>query len=356
MRNLAIVVAGTLCLKLFVFGTQSSAQERDESMKLIEVRKIWDKAPHNAFTDLVRFRDRWFCVFREGERHPPSPDGALRVISSADGMQWESEVLIRFTPKGFSDLKPKVLPTGSDMDLRGAKICITPDGRLMLHSALVYNEGHDLQTLAWFSKDGKTWGQAVLIGEHQYWLWRVTWHRGIAYGTGRIRDQRVPRLYKSTDGSHFEVIVKDKDFFPHVPGAGEGTLRFLADDTAFCLLRPAHLGLARPPYTRWEWKELGASFGGPNMIQLPDSRFVAVVRLSDPDYENKARPGSWKHRTALCWLDPKAGTLTEFLALPSGGDTSYAGLVLHDGLLWISYYSSHEGKTSIYLAKVKIDK
>ena len=353
MRDLAMVVAGTLCLALFAFATQSSAQQRDQSMKLIEVRKIWDEAPHNAFTDLVRFGDRWFCVFREGKGHA-SPDGALRVISSADGMKWESEALIRFTLKGFSDLKPKVLPKGSCMDLRDPKICITPDGRLMLNSALVYNDRHDLQSLVWFSKDGKTWGQAVLIGEHQYWLWRVTWHGGIAYGVGRIADRRVPRLYKSTDGSHFKVLVKDKDFFPHVPGPSEGTLRFLADDTAFCLLRlnnmpgsktdHAHLGVARPPYTRWAWKDLGARIGGPNMIRLPDGRFVAGVRL----YDKKAR-------TALCWLDPKAGKLRESLALPSGGDTSYAGLVLHDDLLWVSYYSSHEGKTSIYLAKVKID-
>jgi hypothetical protein len=40
--------------------------------------------------------------------------------------------------------------------------------------------------------------------------------------------------------------------------------------------------------------------------------------------------------------------------LPSGGDTSYAGMVIHDGLLWLSYYSSHQGKTSIYLARLKV--
>ena len=40
------------------------------------------------------------------------------------------------------------------------------------------------------------------------------------------------------------------------------------------------------------------------------------------------------------------------LTLPSGGDTSYAGMVWHNDLLWVSYYSSHEGKTSIYLAKI----
>ena len=42
------------------------------------------------------------------------------------------------------------------------------------------------------------------------------------------------------------------------------------------------------------------------------------------------------------------------LALPSGGDNSYPGMVWHDNLLWMSYYSSHEGRTSIYLAKVKL--
>jgi hypothetical protein len=30
--------------------------------------------------------------------------------------------------------------------------------------------------------------------------------------------------------------------------------------------------------------------------------------------------------------------------------------VQHDGLLWVSYHASHEGKTSIYLARVEIPK
>ncbi|OQB35591.1 MAG: hypothetical protein BWY09_02248 [Candidatus Hydrogenedentes bacterium ADurb.Bin179] len=55
---------------------------------------------------------------------------------------------------------------------------------------------------------------------------------------------------------------------------------------------------------------------------------------------------------ALGPLTPEA--YTPVLELPSGGDTSYPGLVWYDGLLWVSYYASHEGKTSIYLAKVKL--
>ena len=44
------------------------------------------------------------------------------------------------------------------------------------------------------------------------------------------------------------------------------------------------------------------------------------------------------------------------LRLPSGGDCSYPGMVVYDGLLWMSYYSSHEGKTSIYLARIRCNR
>ena len=129
----------------------------------------------------------------------------------------------------------------------------------------------------------------------------------------------------------------------------ETSMLFLADDTCLCLLRQdgkpsnGYLGTSRPPYTQWTWKQLDRKIGGPHMIRLADGRLLAAVRLYDKPV-----------RTSLCWLDADKGTLSEALRLPSGGDTSYAGLVWHDGLLWVSYYSSHEGKTAIYLAKVKV--
>ena len=35
--------------------------------KIISVKEIWDEGKHNAFTDLIRFHDRWWCTFREAE-------------------------------------------------------------------------------------------------------------------------------------------------------------------------------------------------------------------------------------------------------------------------------------------------
>jgi hypothetical protein len=46
--------------------------------------------------------------------------------------------------------------------------------------------------------------------------------------------------------------------------------------------------------------------------------------------------------------------MTKLARLPAGGDTSYPGLVWRNNMLYVSYYSSHEDKTSIYLAKVRI--
>jgi len=57
-----------------------------------------------------------------------------------------------------------------------------------------------------------------------------------------------------------------------------------------------------------------------------------------------------RYRTVLARLT--GASYEPVLTLPSGVDTSYPGLVWHDGLLWISYYSSDEGKASIYLAEI----
>ena len=303
-----------------------------QAAELVEVTRIWDAAPHNAFTDLVRFNNDWFCVFREGKAHV-SPDGALRIITSPDGRSWTSAALI----------------TDAQGDLRDAKITITPDNQLMLSGAAALQAPAQFkhQSLAWFSKDGKRWSSPVKIGDPDMWLWRTTWHRKTAYGIGYdTAGGKLIRLYKSPDGRTFETLIPD---LFHEGEPNETSMVFQPDDTCLCLLRrdgnpgSGMLGFAKPPYTEWSWKDLRVKIGGPHMLRLPDGRIVAAVRL----YDGGAR-------TSLMWLDPEAGHLTEFLKLPSGGDTSYAGLVWHDQLLWVSYYSSHEGKTSIYLAKVKL--
>lgn len=84
-------------------------------VELLGVKKIWDQAPHNAFTDLVRWNDQFCCAFREGRGHV-STDGRIRVLHSKDADAWASTGLISLD--GY--------------DLRDAHLSVTPDNRLML--------------------------------------------------------------------------------------------------------------------------------------------------------------------------------------------------------------------------------
>jgi hypothetical protein len=189
-----LAVTGFVWFSTTIGGPHSIAADAP-SAEIVSLRKIWDRAPHNAFTDLTRFQDRWYCVFREGKGHV-SPDGALRVITSVDGETWTSAAVI----------------TSPTSDLRDAKITVTDDGRLMLSGAEAITEGATRrhQSLVWFSPDGTNWSAPHEVADPDFWLWRTTWHNdrayGFGYGTGQ--DNQMVRLYSSGDGKTSIYLAK----------------------------------------------------------------------------------------------------------------------------------------------------
>jgi hypothetical protein len=151
------------------------------------------------------------------------------------------------------------------------------------------------------------------------------------------------KLFVSTDGLDYKLITPLE-----VPGQpNETTVRFLPDGTMMALVRReggdhcGWIGASLPPYTTWDWHATTERLGGPNFLRLPDGSLWAAGR----DYKNPVK--TVVARMTRDRYEP-------VLSLPSGGDNSYPGLVWHDGLLWMSYYSSHEGKAAIYLARIKL--
>ena len=129
----------------------------------------------------------------------------------------------------------------------------------------------------------------------------------------------------------------------------ETTLRFLPSGEMVAFVRregadkQAWIGTSKAPYKDWGWKPAGHQVGGPNFIVLPDGQMVGGGR----DYRKTPN-----HTTALGMLSRDA--YSPELQLPSAGDNSYAGFVFYQDQLWTSYYASHEGKTNIYLARIKV--
>ena len=60
----------------------------------VTVKKIWDNGKHNAFTSLIKFKDAYYCSFREGETHifdsSGKAEGKVRILKSIDGKNWKS--------------------------------------------------------------------------------------------------------------------------------------------------------------------------------------------------------------------------------------------------------------------------
>jgi hypothetical protein len=257
------------------------------------------------------------------------------VLVSGDGERWTSSALVH----------------ESGIDLRDPKLSITPDDRLMIVSGGSVYEGTRYlgrQPRVMFSSDGGTWSSPQRILGEGDWLWRVTWHDGRAYGVTYKADpagsEWTATLVSSADGRMFQPVTT----FDVTGRPNETTLRFMPDGEMVALVRReagnrfAWLGRSRAPYAAWSWREIPHQIGGPNFIRLPSGDLWASGRRY---------PDGPKTVISRLTLD---GRYEPALTLPSGGDTSYAGMVWHDGMLWVSYYASHEGKTAIYLARVNV--
>ncbi|XOV79338.1 MAG: hypothetical protein ACFHVJ_20875 [Aestuariibacter sp.] len=319
-------------------------------MRIASVSCLWDKAQHNAFTDLVRFNGQLICCFREASTHI-SPDGNICLVYFDAKRQIKEHLRIR-------------LP---DCDLRDPKLSVTPDGKLLLLAYAKFFEGsadgRHTSAAIWTSSDGNSFSQHRTIAERQWWLWRVRWHKNSqvcgnnvaqkAYGFAYNRSQERIKLYAGDPRRAFH-LVQDEALSKRKHNLGypnESDMLF-RDNTAFALVRrdadrcSAQLGVATYPFVNWRWHDLKVYIGGPVMTWLDDESIIIAGRI-------------WYQRqfkTALLTLNLKTKNLRLACILPSAGDNSYPGLVKDNEQLLVSYYSSHQyQKSNIYLAEVQLE-
>ncbi len=317
-------------------------------MEVFSVKQIWAVKPHSAFTDLIFFKGNLLVTFREGEAHVMGECGSIRIIGSGDEGQTFKTFAV-FEKKGW--------------DLRDPKLTLTPEGKLQIHFAALrftpktkkYKEGVSYTS---FSEDGIHFSKLKRISEKNQWPWRITWFDKTAYvasyASTNPKDRKAPwivTLMKSINGIDFTKVVT----WPVGQYPNETTLRFYSNKKMVALLR-AHekgvkpwlsynwIGTSFPPYTDWTWEKTSCHLGGPNFIIESDQKMIASGRL--------LYPTSYGIQERVAIAEMSENSLTPNLVLPSSGDSSYPGLIVKDKILFLSYYSTHEHKTAIYLAKV----
>jgi hypothetical protein len=324
-------------------------------VRVDNVRRAFHNGEHNAFTDLIRFRGKFYLTFRScPDGHMVHPTSSIIVLCSEDARQWKQVHRFRIPYRDPRD--PHFLAF---------------QGRLFVYSGTWYSGeatlppgDYDLNLhlgYACVSDDGDVWSEPILLeGTFGHYIWRASSHDGKAYLCGRRKtafavadrgegDAVESAMLESDDG----LVWRTRALFQTERG-DETAFLFEEDGVVLGIARrgrgTAQLLRSQPPYAEWRRTDLGRYVGGPLLTRWGDRYLVGGRNLEDPQ-----RPA-----TALYWLDGDA--LRPCAELPSGGDTSYPGFVALDadqGL--VSWYSSHEvderGRplTAIYLADLAIE-
>lgn len=314
-----------------------------------EVQRIWgDGSTYCAFTSLLKYKDWYYVAFREGQGHVFDDDGvaqgSIRVIRSKDGAEWQS-VAVFHQP---------------ELDYRDPKLSVTPQGRMMVQwGCSVYRDRKSVTgyPMVSFTDDGTTYDAPKRVrldgcdGHRFNWPWRTTWHGDTGYTANYYEHggQLAVMLMTTADGMSYTPLT---GALPVPDDPTEATIRFAPDGRMALMVRTDHgaktgyWALSAAPYTDWTFKALPWRCGGQDFAIQPDGRVICVARSLY----------LWDHEsTSIYTGDLEEGPVAQRFILPSDGDTSYAGMLIEGGTLWVSYYSGHETeKPSIYLARLPL--
>ena len=344
-------------LLLLIFSWLSSHESFGDDVPDVEVqniRRVFHNGEHNAFTDLVRFRERYYLTFRScPDGHMVHPTASIIILVSDDLNSWQQVHRFRVEKR----------------DTRDPHFLVFKD-RLFVYTGTWYSgektiprSDYDLNKhlgyAAW-SDDGAKWHSPIMLeGTFGHYIWRATTYGGKAYLCGRRKHQfdvrprgEGPEVESAMLESEDGLVWRTGTLFQEVRG-DETAFRFDGKGDILAIGRrggdKAQLLRSQAPYTKWDRRDLDRYIGGPLLTRWAD-RWVVGGRNNTDDRGPK---------TAMYWL--VGDDLHQFAELPSGGDNSYPGfLELSPSRAVMSWYSSHEkdasGKTitAIYMADLRI--
>ncbi|GAB5403125.1 MAG: hypothetical protein Aurels2KO_13560 [Aureliella sp.] len=334
------------------FGERRAAANDLPQVQVTDIRVAFDDGNHNAFTDMIRYRDQYWLTFRTcPDGHMVHPTSEVVVLRSMDGDTWKEAT--RFS-----------VP---NRDVRDPHFAILGE-RLFVYSGTWYcgttspkPEEYDLNRhlgYAVFTDDAVKWsGPTMLEGTYGHYIWRAASYGGRMYLCGRRKIEFDQRNRKDTTVQSAMLVSDDglrfttQGLYQETSG-DETAFLFSSDGSVLGVSRRgrgnAQLVQSKPPYKKWDRSELPEYIGGP-LLSRWAGQLVVGGRCNTP-----AGP-----KTHLFWLVD--GKLHRIAELPSGGDNSYPGLVpISETQALVSWYSSHEPKadgsrnTSIYLAKLTL--
>jgi hypothetical protein len=351
-RGLLRAFVFSLVVPMLLLAVSAASAADVPKVAVTNIRRAFHNGEHNAFTDLIRFRDRYYLTFRScPDGHGVNRTASIIILASDDLNDWEPVHRFRVEDRDTRD--PHFLIFNDRLFVyTGTWFCdeaTAATGRFDLNQHLGY--------AAW-SDDGADWTSPVMLeGTYGHYIWRAATFDGKAYLCGRRKHQFDPRsrsravvesaMLESDDG----LIWRARALFQETEG-NETAFQFDSDGNVLAVGRRsgnAEVIRSSPPYTDWDRRDLDRFIGGPLLARWGDRWIVGGRKRFEGE----------PARTSMYWL--LGDELHEFAELPSGGDNSYPGFVeLSPTRGVMSWYSSHEKDdegqtiTAIYLADLEM--
>ena len=229
---------GYLVLFFVFIQTYSYALIKDTVKDtIISTEKIYKgKGFHNAFTDLVFFKNNFYCVFREAKSHV-GDNGTIILLTSKTTKTWE--VIKKYKIK--------------NIDLRDPKFILSKKRQILYIqiAGSIYKKGKFIQTEHFLleSLNGKKWSNPELINVHNKWLWKPIIYSDSSIAIGYKAGEKLS-LYKSRDLKNY-VKVKDLSLDPKGI-LSEAAFTFDDKGNLLTLIRKnypgTYFGISNPPF------------------------------------------------------------------------------------------------------------
>ncbi|MBI1813927.1 MAG: exo-alpha-sialidase [Deltaproteobacteria bacterium] len=301
--------------------------------------ETWDAVAdglHNSNTDMIWWRDHFYLIHAASPFHMGSTRCTLVVRRSRDARTWEKLAELNIPGEDIRD--PKFALIGDRLFL----YALPNKGLRALPYGTVYS----------ISDDGVRWSPFETI-DHPGWLfWRPKTRDGVRWYVAAYWHRHGKSiLLTSTDGVHWTIVSQINDG----EGNDETDIEFLPDGrllaTARLEVTPDNpwgnpdastlIAVAAPPYTEWHYaKSQVTRLDGPALFAHA-GRLFAVARYQPGRRGRYTQLGGVFSRKRTALFAVEADRLVYLSDFPSASDTSYAGVVLRDGCLYASYYTSN---------------
>jgi hypothetical protein len=336
LRGTACIVGTVVLLTAILVGVWLLRPNRAQIEEELGM-ETWDAVTdgaHNSNTDMIFWNDRFYMVYASSPYHFASGNSRLNLLRSVDAREWEW--IATFDAAGE--------------DIRDPKLAII-GGRMFLY-ALKNREltAEPYQTVYTVSDDAINWSPFREI-EPQGWLfWRPKRLEDTWFVPAYWHEHGKSALLRSTDGVNWTIhtVIHEGDrndetaieFLPD--GRMLATARLEMSDSLFghpegCTL----IAVAEVPFTDWTsiTRSLLTRLDGPNLFSYK-GQVYAVGRYQPYPGGPLTKQGSIFSRKRTSLFLVREDGLVRLSDLPSAGDTSYAGVVIRGGDLYICYYTS----------------